>query len=551
MNDPGAPRFAGLTGHKLSLAISTVATTGFLLFGYDQGIMSGIISAKPFNDAFPQTRNNATQQGFVTAIYEVGCLAGAMAIIWLGDILGRRRAIMIGASIMIVGVIIQVAAVPGHGAYAQFIVGRIITGIGNGINTSTIPTYQAECSRTSNRGLLICIAGGVIAFGTLIAYWIDFGAAYGPPDLTWRFPIAFQIVFGVFIIVGMYYMPDSPRWLFLRERYDEGETVIAGLQGKEIGHPDVQLQKNIVLDSIRASGELGSSTPMSAVFTGGKTQHFRRMLLGVSAQFMQQVGGCNAVIYYFPILFKTSIIPGDDFMAMLLGGVNMIVYAIFATSSWFLIERVGRRKLFLIGTAGQCLSMVITFACLIPGTQKAAVGAAVGLFTYIASFGSSWLPLPWLYPAEISPIKTRAKANALSTCSNWLFNFVIVMVVPVMLDGIGWGTYLFFACVNACFFPVIYFFYPETARRSLEEIDIIFAKGFTENISYVDAAKQLPYLSAEEVKQMNEQYGFGAADEVTAPSEVKSSRSNSNDGSNANAHGDGNDAVAVEAEKRD
>lgn len=200
-------------------------------------------------------------------------------------------------------------------------------------------------------------------------------------------------------------------------------------------------------------------------------------------------------------------------MAMLLGGVNMIVYSIFATTSWFLIERVGRRKLFLYGTIGQCASMVITFACLIPDNESTAKGAAVGLFTYIASFGATWLPLPWLYPAEISPIKTRAKANALSTCSNWLFNFAIVMVTPVMLDGIGWGTYLFFAAVNACFLPIIYFFFPETARRSLEEIDLIFAKGYTENTSYVTAAKNLPSLSEREIREMMIQYGLASNDD--------------------------------------
>lgn len=258
---------------------------------------------------------------------------------------------------------------------------------------------------------------------------------------------------------------------------------------------------------------------MSAVFTGGKTQHFRRMLLGASSQFMQQIGGCNAVIYYFPILFEKSI-GQTHTLSLLLGGVNMVVYSIFATMSWFLIERVGRRKLFLWGTVGQCLSMVITFSCLIPGTPSAAKGAAVGLFTYIASFGATWLPLPWLYPAEISPIKTRAKANALSTCSNWLFNFLIVMVTPVMITGIHWGTYLFFAVVNACFLPVIYFYYPETAKRSLEEIDLIFAKGYLENMSYVRAAKELPYLTDEEVERVAIEYGFGAPD-----AEVKSSGS--------------------------
>ncbi|KAL2214842.1 hexose carrier protein [Thermoascus aurantiacus ATCC 26904] len=505
------PKYAGMSGTVLSRTISAVATTGFLLFGYDQGIMSGIISAPPFNNVFPATKDNSTMQGTVTAIYEVGCLVGAMFILWLGDFLGRRLSIMTGAAVMIIGVIIQVTAYPKHEPLAQFIIGRVITGVGNGINTSTIPTYQAECSRTSNRGLLICIEGGIIAFGSLIAYWIDFGASYGPDDLTWRFPIAFQIFFGLVIVIGMIFLPESPRWLCMRERYEEGENVIASLMGKEVSSHEVQLQKSIVLDSIRASGQGGKSTPLSAVFTGGKTQHFRRMLLGASSQFMQQIGGCNAVIYYFPILFENSI--GESHrMSMLLGGVNMIVYSIFATMSWFLIERVGRRKLFLYGTIGQCLSMVITFTCLIPGTSSAAKGAAVGLFTYIASFGATWLPLPWLYPAEISPIKTRAKANALSTCTNWLFNFLIVMVTPVMISGIGWGTYLFFAIVNACFLPIIYFFYPETARRSLEEIDLIFAKGYLENMSYVRAAKELPYLSDEDVERVAVQYGFGPVD---------------------------------------
>lgn len=175
-----------------------------------------------------------------------------MFILWFGDALGRRRSIMLGATIMILGVIIQVTSYPGHVPLAQFIVGRVVTGVGNGINTSTIPTYQAECSRTTNRGLLICIEGGVIAFGTLIAYWIDFGASYGPDDLTWRFPIAFQCFFGIIIIVGMMFLPESPRWLLVRERYEEGESVIASLLGKPISNPDVQLQKTIVMDSIRA-----------------------------------------------------------------------------------------------------------------------------------------------------------------------------------------------------------------------------------------------------------------------------------------------------------
>lgn len=126
------------------MMVSAVATTGFLLFGYDQGVMSGIITAPAFNKMFPETKDNSTMQGFVTAIYEIGCLAGAMFMLWAGDLLGRRRGIITGASIMLIGVIIQVATVKDKNPLAQLIVGRVVMGVGNGMNTSTIPTYQGE-----------------------------------------------------------------------------------------------------------------------------------------------------------------------------------------------------------------------------------------------------------------------------------------------------------------------------------------------------------------------------------------------------------------------
>ncbi|OQD75780.1 hypothetical protein PENDEC_c006G06917 [Penicillium decumbens] len=510
-----APTYAGMSGKKLSLTVSTIATMGFLLFGYDQGVMSGIISAKAFNNIFTATKNDDTMQALVTAVYELGCLFGAIWALFMGDRMGRRWMIISGAGVMIIGVVIQVTAFVGHVPLAQFMVGRIVTGVGNGMNTSTIPTYQAECSRTSNRGLLICIEGGIIAIGTAIAYWIDFGASYGPPDLVWRFPIAFQIVFGFIIIIGMYFLPDSPRFLISKGKVHEGEYVLAALAGKELDDHETQMQKQLVIESIEAAG-VAEGAGYSDLLTGGKTQHFRRMLIGSSSQIAQQLSGCNAVIYYLPVLLEQSL-HQSRFMAMIIGGVNMIVYAIFATFSWFFIEKIGRRKLFLGGMTGQMVSMVIVFACLIPGTPGPAKGAVFGLFLYMCFFGASILPLPWLYPAEMSPIRTRAKANAVSTCSNWLFNFTVVMITPVMVSHIGWGTYLFFAVMNGIFIPPMYFFYPETAGRSLEEIDLIFAKGYVENMSYVKASHELPRLSDEEIEQYAIHYGFQAA----GPSDIE------------------------------
>ncbi|XXH01181.1 Cell surface mannoprotein mp65 [Hypoxylon texense] len=515
-NAAGVPTFWGTSGSRLQKLITAVATTDFLLFGYDQGVMSGIISADAFTTDFPEVKDNSTYEGFVVSIYAVGCFLGACFILSFGDHLGRRKSIFLGASIMIVGVIIQIASVPdgsGGGSTAQFIIGRCITGIGNGINTSTVPTYQADHSH--NRGKLICIEGGNVAIGTLIAYWIDYGCTYGPHAFVWRFPIAFQCVFAMVVIILMTKLPESPRWLLSKDRNEEATTVLAALNSERRDDPAVQTQVAVIVDAIRASGHEGGVTNMSDLFTNGPSQHFRRLLLGASSQMMQQLSGCNAVIYYFPILFQTSIGTSHN-LALLLGGINMVIYSIFATTSWFAVERVGRRKLYLIGTVGQCLSMVLVFGALIPGTEEAAKGAAVGLFTYIAFFGATWLPLPWLYPAEINPLKTRAKANATSTVSNWLWNFFIVMITPVLLSGTGnsgWGTYLFFAILNAMFFPIIYFFYPETAGRTLEEIDVIFAKGYAEKISYVKAAQELPRLTETEVQEKARQYGFSFSDE--------------------------------------
>lgn len=197
------PTFWGVSGKKLQYMVTALATTDFLLFGYDQGVMSGIISADSFTHDFPEVvSQGATYEGFVVAIYAVGCFLGALFILAFGDYLGRRRSILLGATVMIVGVIIQVACVGvSGGSTAQFIIGRAITGVGNGINTSTVPTYQAECSRSHNRGKLICIEGGNVAIGTLIAYWVDYGSIKGPHEFQWRFPIAFQCAFAIVAII--------------------------------------------------------------------------------------------------------------------------------------------------------------------------------------------------------------------------------------------------------------------------------------------------------------------------------------------------------------
>jgi sugar porter (SP) family MFS transporter len=301
-------------------------------------------------------------------------------------------------------------------------------GIGNGANTSSIPIWQAECSKSHNRGLLICIEAAMIAVGTVISYWLDFGFSYVNNSSQWRFPIAFQIVFAAVLAAGVYVLPESPRWLLYHGRETEAVRVLAAINGTCETDETTQREKRVILESIKATTateQESNEGGFKDVFSRGKGQHLRRMLIGASSQMFQQLGGCNAVIYYCPVLFEQSIGLSRT-ISLILGGVNATVYAASTLLSFVFIESAGRRKLFIIGSAGQTLAMLITMGCLMPGTVESAKGAAVGLFLFIIFFGATWLELPWLYPAELSPLKTRTRANALSTSTNWIFNFLIV-----------------------------------------------------------------------------------------------------------------------------
>ncbi|GAA5907793.1 hypothetical protein JCM6882_004559 [Rhodosporidiobolus microsporus] len=504
-NDMGVPSYFGLTGTKLITAITACSTVGFLLFGYDQGVMSGIITGEEFIQTFPacdeavQGASKASLlQATYTSIYELGCLAGAIFALFFGNKTGRRRMMILGASVMVVGVIIQVTAFKGHHAGVQFCIGRVITGIGNGMNTSTIPSWMAECSRAHNRGLLICIEASMIATGTAIAYWIDFGLSYVHTSVNWRFPIAFQVVFAILLIWGVLYLPESPRWLMHEGRHVEAQQIIAALAGEKYDSEATVVQTRLIMQGIEQSHQLGVIKKRN-MFTNGPTQHFRRMLVGSSSQIFQQIGGCNSVIYFCPVIFQ-QYLGLDRQLSLILGGVNVTVYALAAFGSYFTIERFGRRKMFLVGSWGQMISMIITFACLIPGTASAANGAVFGLFLFLFFFGSTWLELPWLYPAEINPLRTRTNANAVSTLSNWLFNFAVVQFTPPFLESTAWGCFLFFACWNALFIPVVYFFYPETAGKTLEEIDLMFASAYAQNRSYVTVSLEQGKMNEEEVR---------------------------------------------------
>ncbi|ODV84248.1 hypothetical protein CANARDRAFT_201609 [[Candida] arabinofermentans NRRL YB-2248] len=499
----------GLKGTKLRTAITTTCILGFFLFGYDQGLMSGIITSDQFIAVIPAvsggTRHATVVQGAVVSSYELGCFFGAIFVLLRGESIGRRRLMIAGASIMILGTIISVLPFRGHWAIGHFVVGRVITGVGNGLNTATIPVWQSELSKSENRGRLINLEGSSVAFGTLLAYWIDFGLSYVNNSVAWRLPIAFQAIFAFCIFFGALNLPESPRWLIARGRVAEARYILGKLDDLPPDDDAVIAEATVISDAVNRTE--GAEMGLVDIFKSDKLMTRTRMLLGASGQLFQQFTGCNAAIYYSTVLFQNSIGLARR-LSLILGGVFAVVYFLSSIIPFFLVDRLGRRPLYLIGTAGQAVAFVISMGCLIADTKSASKGAAFGIFLFIFFFAVGQLPLPWLYPAEVNSLKSRTLSVSISTCTNWISNFTVVMFTPIFISQSGWGCYLFFAAMNLCFLPVIYFFYPETAGRTLEEIDIIFAKAYDEGTLPYKIAQTMPKLTLQQIEEEGNRLGI-------------------------------------------
>lgn len=496
--------FLGLRGKKLNLFVSIVAGVGFLLFGYDQGVMGSLLTLQDFSDEYPAINANTdtskmTVQSAVIAIYEIGCFLSSIANIYIGDKIGRKKTLVLGCVIFLIGGILQSAS-----TNTTFLaIARVITGLGNGFNTSTVPVWSAECSKAHDRGKLIMIEGSLIALGITISYWIDFGFYFldGKSSASFRFPIAFQCVFPLIIMAAMPFLPESPRWLMRQGRDEEARFVFSALYDKDEDDYLINAQIDEVKQAIIKEKAAGAEEfRIKDLFTQGESRNFHRVCLAVCSQMMQQISGINLITYYAGTIFQNRI-GMSAFNARILAACNGTEYFLASLFGFWTIESIGRRKLFIFGCIGMAGSMAVltgtNWAAEKRDNQAAAIVAAVFLFVFNSFFGVSLLGLTWLIPPEILPLSIRGPGASLSTSANWLFNFVIVMVTGPGFQHIGSFTYTIFAAINLLMVPTFYFLYPETAGRSLEEMDIIFSQcPVSQPWKVVQIAKDLPYMHA-------------------------------------------------------
>jgi sugar porter (SP) family MFS transporter len=437
--DPSTARNRGLVGKPLLYFTSVFVSLGVFLFGYDQGVMSGIITGPYFRDYFNQP--SRAEIGTMVAILEVGAFIASLVVGRIGDVIGRRKTILYGAIVFFIGGMFQTFA----NGMPMMMLGRIIAGLGVGALSTIVPVYQSEISPPHNRGKLACIEFTGNITGYAASVWVDYFCSYISSDFSWRVPLLMQCVMGALLGLGSLIICESPRWLLDNDHDEEGIIVIANLYGKGDIHNDKarqeyrEIKMNVLIQ--RQEGERSYSDMFK--------RYYRRVFIAMSAQAFAQLNGINVISYYAPLVFESAGWLGRD--AILMTGINAFTYLASTIPPWYVVDKWGRRPILLNGAVAMILSLsAISFFLYldIPSTPTLVV---IFVMIYNAAFGASWGPIPWLYPPEILPLSIRAKGASLSTASNWAFNFLVGEVTPVLQQAIKWRLYLmhaFFCAVS-------------------------------------------------------------------------------------------------------
>lgn len=463
----GSSPIHGLTGKPLIYFTSVFVSLGVFLFGYDQGVMSGIITGPYFKEYF----NNPTraQVGAMVAILEVGAFISSLMVGRIGDIIGRRRTILYGSMIFFVGGAMQTLAT----GFEMMLVGRVIAGLGVGMLSTIVPVYQSEISPPHNRGKLACIEFTGNIFGYATSVWVDYFCGFITSNMSWRLPLMMQCIMGALLGLGSLIIVESPRWLLDNDHDEEGIVVIANLYGGGDIHNSKAREefRDIKMDVLiqRQEGERS----YSEMFRRYRT----RVFIAMSAQALAQLNGINVISYYAPYVFESAGWVGHD--AVLMTGINGITYLLSTVPPWYIVDSWGRRPILLSGAAMMTGSLAMISYFLYLDIKQTPMLVVIFVMIYNAAFGYSWGPIPWLYPPEILPLSIRSKGASLSTATNWAFNWLVGMMTPILQDIIHWRLYLVHAFFCASSFVIVYFIYPETCGVRLEDMGSLFGDSTT------------------------------------------------------------------------
>jgi SP family arabinose:H+ symporter-like MFS transporter len=423
-----------------------IAALGGLLFGFDTAVISGTTGALT-----SQYHLTPWMLGVTVSSALWGTILGAMFGGIPGDRYGRRASLVITAVLYLVSALGCAFAFDWY----SFLLARFIGGLGVGASSVLGPMYIAEIAPPDKRGRLVGFFQFNIVFGILLAYFSNYLiGTMGFGEAEWRWKLGVSAIPAALFCALLFTIPESPRWLARKGRMQEAEDIL-----RRTG--DANYRRDMA--EIAASVDEGHGAASEPLF-----QHKYRfpIFLAVSIGMFNQFSGINAVLYYLNDIFEKAGFTkvSGDLQAVAVGATNLL----FTMVAMSVIDRLGRKKLLLIGSIGTAVAQAGVAAVFLSGKrQDLLVWCLVG---FIAFFAFSQGAVIWVYLSEVFPTKVRAKGQSLGSFTHWIMNAAISAIFPVLAASSGGIPFLFFAVMMIVQFLVVLTTYPETKGYSLEEM---------------------------------------------------------------------------------
>ncbi|KAJ5495015.1 hypothetical protein N7539_000131 [Penicillium diatomitis] len=522
----GESGFKGLISNGRTFAIALFASLGGLVYGYNQGMFSSILTMHAFQNRIQgYAEKTGAQQAIVTAILELGAWIGSLMNGYLADAIGRRMTTIVAVGVFTVGVIVQATTA----SVSYMFAGRFVTGLGVGSLSMIVPLYNAELvslwslwlianwhaceikltvgafavqAPPEIRGSLVAVQQLAITFGIMVSFWIGYGCNFiGGTGVTqsnaaWLIPVCIQLIPALILGAGMaFFMPQSPRHLINQGREEECLKVLSWLRNKSTDDMGVRIEfleiKAMYLfeketaaakypqyqDGSRHSNFMILVNDYKSLVTNPSL--FRRSAVACLVMTFQQWNGINAINYYAPFIFR-GIGLGGSTLELLATGVVGIMEFVFTIPAVLYVDKFGRKSILLAGAIGMASCHFIV-AGIIGGyeghfeTNRTAAWAGVAfIWIFIINFAYSWGPVAWIVVSEVFPLSMRAKGVALGGSSNWLNNFAVGMATSPFIHASQLGTFIFFGVITVIGALYVFFLVPETKGRTLEEMDELF-----------------------------------------------------------------------------
>ena len=438
--------------------------------GYDGSMLNGLQVLSDWQKAMGNP--TGTRLGTITNGTRYGQIAALVVCAPLIQRLGRRRPIAIGSSILLVGVALQAASVN----YSMFVVSRILIGFGNTIQNTACPILAAELAYPLQRAQIIGIQNSTGSLGQIMAAWITYGTAFMVGSWSWRLPSLLQALSSIFQLIMSFYIPESPRWLVHQDRKEEAYKILVKYHAE--GDESSRLLQYEMAE-IEAAIEAEKAQALSSWMEWLRTSANRyRLFIIVTSGFIIQWCGNALLSYYIHLVFNSIGITDSKQQLILNGGITISGW-VWGNMWSLLIDKIGRRPMWLIGMSGMFVSFLLltVFTGVNTGIGYANVGLGRATIFTIFLFGFFYkMPGCMLnsYVAEVAPFELRAKAFVISSFGDAAANIFSGYTNPVGLAAIGWKYYIVWCCVLVSNFIIIYFFYPETKNLSLEEVGQLF-----------------------------------------------------------------------------